>query len=107
MPFAVDDDDTVRRVDSVHLHAPHEFDLAVGEPRQRVQGHIVGVAPQKILAEQRAFVRNRGVCADETHRQSDVVLAERFGGAQAGRSAADDDEPWFGHRGRIPEGPQV
>jgi len=68
---------------------------------------IVGVAPQKILAERRAFVRNGGVRADETHRHSAVVLAERFGGAQAGRSAADDDEPWFGHRCRILEGPQV
>ena len=72
-----------------------------------MQGHIVGIATQEVLAERRTFVRNGGVCADEEHRQIAVVLAERFGGTEAGGSAAYDDKTWFTHRARIPEGPQV
>ena len=91
-------------VDSVQLDSLHEFDVAFGEPRPRMQRDIVGFAAQKVLAQRRAFVGKRGVRADEANGQRAVMRAECFGGADARRPTADDDQSGFGHRGRIPEG---
>ena len=91
-------------VDSVQLDSLHEFDVAFGEPRPRMQRDIVGFAAQKVLAQRRTFVGKRGIRADEANGQGAVMRAERIRGTDARRPTADDDESGFGHRGRIPEG---
>jgi hypothetical protein len=67
-----------------------------------MQGDVVSLAAQVLLAQRRPGVRQVDVGAEKPHRCVSVVFAERPCRGHPGRPAAHDDQSAFGHYRVVP-----
>ena len=101
MTLSFGDDESTVRVDALHSRI-HSVDAALGVPLFRMQGDVVGVAPQELLAQRRPCIGNRRVGGEDTHGRLGPVPAEGLRGTYTSRSAADDDDLGPAHLPVIP-----
>ena len=81
--------------DAGRLRARGYVQVPLGEPRRRMHAHVIGVAPQELLAQWRSLVGLVGVSGQDAHRDIGALLAEGRGADSS--AAADHDQSGLGH----------